>query len=101
MLAVVFDEVNDADAISQYPLVGFQSKLELLVLLRFVLDENILVLVLLDGLQSKDGAVHVEFLDLVQGEGVDVAEDHNFVGKDLVLFPLSVDLQNCIDSSLV
>jgi hypothetical protein len=101
VFSIVFNEINDVDAVPDFPTVRPEHCFEVFSLFGPALYEDILVGVFNDWLEAENSAITVQFLHLMQGEGMDVGIDCDLVGKNFMLVPLCVYLENGVKFALV
>lgn len=97
MLAIIFDEVDNADAIPEFSVVRFEWEFEDFIFGGVVFDIDELVCFLGYGLESEDCAIGIKFFRLKKRESMDVAVNFNFLGKDLVLLALWVYFEDGVE----
>lgn len=81
--------------------MGLDACLKHLVIIRSVVDVQILIRVLRDGFQSKNGTVCIQFLDLLEWECMDVAIHCNLLRKHLMLLSLGVYFEDAVVFALL
>jgi hypothetical protein len=100
VFAVIFDEINHSDAIPEFPIMGFEGKLEHPLLAGLAVNEDVPFLQGGDGFETEDGAIRVQLLGLLEGEGVEVRVDCNFLSQNFVFVSFGVHLQDGVEFAL-